>query len=76
MSDQELLNLANLQRKYSDLLGELQKVLRRMRRNNGKADDADRKHLSQTQKKMNRVEAQINKICEKLKNRKAQSDRR
>ena len=72
MSDQELLKLSRLQRKYADLLVEIQKVLRRMMKNDGKADEADRKHLLKTQKKMKRAEAQMEELAEKLRKRTAQ----
>lgn len=72
MSDQELLKLSRLQRKYADLLGEIQKVLRRMMRNESKADDADRKHLAKTQKKIKQVERQMIELAEKLRKRTAQ----
>lgn len=72
MTDQELLKLSRLQRKYADLLGEIQKVLRRMMRNEGKADDADRKHLAKTQKKIKQVERQMIELAEKLRKRTAQ----
>ncbi len=72
MSDQELLKLSRLNRKLADLLGELQKILRRMRRNDGKADAADRKHFLKTQKKMKKVLVQIDELIKKLKKRTAQ----
>ncbi len=69
MIDTELLELSKLQRKYADLFGEIQKVLRRMMRNECKADDADRKHLVKTQKKMKQVERQMKELAEKIKAR-------
>ena len=70
MIDKELLKLSNLQRRYADLLKEIQKVLSRMSENNGKADEADIKHLHITQKKMIQIETQMKKLGEKIKNRK------
>ena len=69
MSDQELLKLSRLQRKYADLLGEIQKVLRRMRSNDGRADDVDRKFLLKIRKKMDRVEEQMDELIKKIKKR-------
>ncbi len=69
MVDQELMKLSRLQRKYADLFGEMQKILRRMMGNDGKADDADRKHFTKTQKKIKQVERQMKELAEKIKAR-------
>lgn len=66
MVDNDLLRLSKLQREYADLLGDLQKILGRMNSNNGKADDADRRHLKKTKRKMKEVQAELDKLREKL----------
>ena len=66
MADNDLLRLSELQREYADLLGELQKILKRMSGNDGKADEADRQHFKKTERRMKQVQTELEKLKEKL----------
>ncbi len=66
MADQDLLELSRLQKKYAALLGDLQKILQRMKDNDGIADDADVRYLKKTQREMDRIRKKMDELSKRL----------